>query len=122
MWPESLFIRVKSVNSLIQSSLLLVAVLAFFSQGYGLDALYGAMVSATNTCMYEYFMHAQKTALNASAHKSIGMALKSSAIRVLFVTVLTLIGLGLIKLDPSALVASLVVGQVGFILDRIRQK
>ena len=110
------------MNSLFQSLLLLVAILAFLSQGFGLDALYGAMVSAANTCVYEYFMRAQKSAFDASAHKSIGMALKSSAVRVSLVTVLTLIGLGLFRLEPSALVASLVVGQVGFILDRIRQK
>ena len=35
---------------------------------------------------------------------------------------LTLIGLGLLGLEPAALILSLVVGQVGFIFDRLRQK
>ena len=35
---------------------------------------------------------------------------------------IVLIGLGLMGLDPAALCVSLVVGQVGFIFDRLRQK
>jgi len=39
-----------------------------------------------------------------------------------FLAALTLIGLGLLELEPAALILSLVVGQIGFILDRLRQK
>ena len=39
-----------------------------------------------------------------------------------FFAALTLIGLGLLELKPAALILSLVVGQVGFILDRLRHK
>jgi ATP synthase protein I len=35
---------------------------------------------------------------------------------------LTLIGIGLLGLESAALILTLVVGQVGFILDRLRQK
>jgi len=50
------------------------------------------------------------------------MAIKSSALRMFSLAVLTLIGLGLLGLEPAALILSLVVGQVGFILDKLRQK
>jgi ATP synthase protein I len=112
----------KSVNSLVQSSLLAVTVLAFSSYGFGLDALYGALVSFTNTWLFDYFMHKQKAAVDADAQKSFRMAIKSSVLRIFSLAMLTLIGLSLFALDPGALIVSLVVGQVGFILDRFRQK
>jgi ATP synthase protein I len=50
------------------------------------------------------------------------MAISSSIIRMLSLILLALIGLGFLELEPAALCLSLVVGQVGFILDRLRQK
>ncbi len=50
------------------------------------------------------------------------MAINSSVVRTLSLILLALIGLGLLELDPAALCLSMVVGQVGFILDRLRQK
>jgi len=110
------------VNSLVQSLLLAVTVLAFSSYGYGLGALYGALVSFTNTWLFEYFMRRQIAAADADAQKSFRMAIKSSVLRIFSLAVLTLVGLSLLALDPAALIVSLVVGQVGFILDRFRQK
>ena len=122
MWPERLSVGMKSVHSLVQSLLLAVTVLVFSSYGYGLDALYGALVSYINTWLFDYFMHTQKAAVDADAQKSFRMAIKSSVLRVFSLAMLTLIGLSLLALDPGALILSLVVGQVGFILDRFRQK
>ncbi|MCS5592009.1 MAG: ATP synthase subunit I [Gammaproteobacteria bacterium] len=112
----------KSVNSLVQSLLLAVAVLWFSIDGFGLDALYGALVSFINTWLFDYFLHTQKAAVDADGQKSFRMAIKSSVLRMFSLAILALIGLGLLALDPSALILSLVVGQVGFILDRVRQK
>ena len=122
MWAECLTIGMKLVNSLIQSSLLAVTVLWFSMNGFGLDALYGAFVSFSNTWLFEYFLNTQKVAADADAQKSFRVAIKSSVLRIFSLAVLTLIGLSLLALDPDALILSLVVGQVGFILDRFRQK
>lgn len=110
------------MSSLVQSLLLAVTVLAFSSYSFGLDALYGALVSFTNTWLFEYFMRRQKAAVDVGAQKSFRMAIKSSVLRIFSLAMLILIGLSLLALDPSALIVSLVVGQVGFILDRFRQK
>ena len=56
------------------------------------------------------------------AQKSFRMAIISSVTRTFSLFLLALIGLGLLDLDPAALCLSLVLGQVGFILDRLRQK
>ena len=108
--------------SIFQSSLLVLVVVAFTIYGFGLAALYGALISFSNTWLFDWYTDKQKVAVDADARKSFRMAIKSSALRMFSLAALTLIGLGLLGLKPAALILSLVVGQVGFILDRLRQK
>ena len=69
-----------------------------------------------------WYTDKQEALVDADAQKSFRMAINSSVVRTLSLILLALIGLGLLELDPAALCLSLVVGQVGFILDRLRQK
>ncbi len=108
--------------SIFQSSLLVLVVIAYTIYGFGLAALYGALVSFSNTWLFDWYTNKQKAVVDADAQKSFKMAIKSSALRIFSLAVLTLIGLGLLGLEPAALILSLVVGQVGFILDKLRQK
>ena len=108
--------------SIFQSSLLVLVVITFAIYGFGLSALYGALVSFSNTWLFDWYTNKQKAVVDANAKKSFKMAIKSSALRMFSLAVLTLIGLGLLGLEPAALILSLVVGQVGFILDKLRQK
>ena len=108
--------------SIFQSSLLFLVVIAFAIYGFGLAALYGALVSFSNTWLFDWYTNKQKALVNADAQKSFRMAINSSVIRTLALILLALIGLSLLKLEPSALCLSLVLGQIGFILDRLRQK
>ena len=108
--------------SIFQSLLLVLVVIAYTIYGFGLAALYGALVSFSNTWLFDWYTNKQKAVVDADAQKSFKMAIKSSALRIFSLAVLTLIGLGLLGLEPDALILSLVVGQVGFILDKLRQK
>ena len=108
--------------SIFQSLLLVLVVIAYTIYGVGLAALYGALVSFSNTWLFDWYTNKQKAVVDADAQKSFKMATKSSALRIFSLAVLTLIGLGLLGLEPAALILSLVVGQVGFILDKLRQK
>ena len=108
--------------SIFQSSLLVLVVIAYTIYGFGLAALYGALVSFSNTWLFDWYTNKQKAVVDADAQKSFKMAIKSSALRMFSLAVLTLIGIGLLGLEPAALILSLVVGQVGFILDKLRQK
>ena len=112
----------ETVASIFQSSLLVLVVIAYTIYGFGLAALYGALVSFSNTWLFDWYTNKQKAVVDADAQKSFRMAIKSSALRIFSLAVLTLIGLGLLGLEPAALILSLVVGQVGFILDKLRQK
>jgi len=110
------------VVSIFQSSLLVLVVIAFTIYGFGLDALYGALVSFSNTWLFDWYTNKQKAVVDADAQQSFRMALKRSSLRMFSLAPLTLIGLGLLELESAALILSLVVGQVGFILDRLRQQ
>ena len=112
----------ETVVSIFQSSLLFLVIIAFAIYGFGLDALYGALVSFSNTWLFDWCTNKQKAVVDADAQKSFRMAIMSSVFRMFSLAALTLIGLVLLKLEPAALIVSLVVGQVGFILDRLRQK
>ena len=108
--------------SIFQSLLLVLVVIAYTIYGFGLAALYGALVSFSNTWLFDWYTNKQKAVVDADAQKSFKMAIKSSALRIFSLAVLTLIGLGLLGLEPAAVILSLVVGQVGFIFDKLRQK
>jgi ATP synthase protein I len=113
---------VKSVSSLIQYFLLALVVIFYTINGFAFAALYGAAVSLSNTLIFYWYTNKQEALVDADAQKSFRMAINSSVVRILSLILLALIGLGFLNLDPAALCLSMVVGQVGFILDRLRQK
>ena len=102
------------MTSIFQSSLLVIVVIVFAINGFGLAALYGALVSFSNTWLFDWYTNKQKAVVDADAQKSFKMAIKSSALRMFSLAALTLIGLGLLRLEPAALILSLVIGQIGF--------
>ena len=112
----------KSASSLIQYFLLALIVIYYAINGFVLAASFGALVSLSNTWIFNWYTNKQKKLVDIDAQKSFRMAINSSVIRTLSLVLLALIGLGLLELDPAALCLSLVLGQVGFILDRLRPK
>jgi len=114
--------KVKSTSSLIQYFLLALIVIYYAINGFVLAAMYGAFVSLSNTLIFNWYTSKQKALVDIDAQKSFRMAINSSVTRTFSLILLALIGLGFLELDPAALCLSMVVGQVGFILDRLRQK
>ena len=114
--------KVKSISSLIQYFLLALIVIFYTVDGFAVAAFYGALVSLSNTWIFNWYTKKQKALVDADAQRSFRMAVSSSISRMLSLILLALIGLGFLELEPAALCLSLVVGQVGFILDRLRQK
>ncbi len=114
--------KVKSASSLIQYFLLALVVIYFAINSFVLAAMFGAFVSLSNTLIFNWYTSKQKALVDIDAQKSFRMAINSSVTRTFSLILLALIGLGFLELDPAALCLSMVVGQVGFILDRLRQK
>ncbi|ALE01175.1 hypothetical protein W908_00260 [Candidatus Pseudothioglobus singularis PS1] len=114
--------QVKSANSLIQYFLLALVVIFYAINGFAFAAFYGAAISLSNTLIFNWYTDKQEALVDADAQKSFRMAINSSVVRALSLILLAIVGLGFLELDPAALCLSMVVGQVGFILDRLRQK
>ena len=114
--------QVKSANSLIQYFLLALVFIFYAINGFAFAAFYGAAISLSNTLIFNWYTDKQEALVDADAQKSFRMAINSSVVRTLSLILLALVGLGFLELDPAALCLSMVVGQVGFILDRLRQK
>ena len=57
----------KTVASIFQSSLLVLVVIAFAIYGFGLAALYGALVSFSNTWLFDWYTNKQKVVVDADA-------------------------------------------------------
>ncbi len=112
----------KSTSSLIQLVLLSITVSIFAIYGSGFAALYGALVSLGNTWLFERYLRKQNALVDADAQKSFKMAIKSSVLRLLTLMALIIFGIGVLELESQPLIVSLVVGLIGFILDRLRQK
>ena len=112
----------KSVSSLIQYFLLALIVIYYAINGFVIAASFGALVSLSNTWIFNWYTNKQKALVDIDAQKSFRMAINSRVTRTFSLILFALIGLGLLDLDPAALCLSLVLGQVGFILDRLRQK
>ncbi|MDA7441709.1 ATP synthase subunit I [Candidatus Pseudothioglobus singularis] len=112
----------KSANSLIQYFLLALVVIFYAINGFAFAAFYGAAISLSNTLIFNWYTDKQEALVDADAQKSFRMAINSSVVRTLSLILLAIVGLGFLELDPAALCLSMVVGQVGFILDRLRQK
>jgi len=79
-------------------------------------------VSLSNIWIFGWYFRKQKAAVDADAQTSFKMAIKSSVLRVFSLMVLVLLGLVVLGIEAQPLVVCLVLGQVGFILDRLRQK
>ena len=75
--------------SIFQSSLLVLVVIAYTIYGFGLAALYGALVSFSNTWLFDWYTNKQKAVVDADAQKSFRMAIKSSAFRIFSLAALT---------------------------------
>jgi len=105
-----------------QLGILLIAGIYFSINSVALAAIYGSMVSLLNTGLINRHTNKQTRQLNISAGASVGMMAVSVIMRMALLVALTLFGLLILKLAPEALIISLVLGQVGFLIDRVINK
>ena len=87
----------KSVSSLIQYFLLALIVIYYAINGFVLAASFGALVSLSNTWIFNWYTNKQKKLVDIDAQKSFRMAINSSVTRTFSLILLALIGLGLLE-------------------------
>ncbi len=105
-----------------QFSILLIVSVYFAINDAVLAAIYGSMISLLNTGLINRHTNKQRRQLDMSAGASFGMMAVSVIIRMALLAALTLFGLLILKLSPEALIIVLVLGQVGFLIDKVINK
>jgi ATP synthase protein I len=105
-----------------QLGILLIVGIYFAINSVALAAIYGSMVSLLNTGLINRHTNKQTRQLNISAGASVGMMAVSVIMRMALLVALTLFGLLILKLAAEALIIGLVLGQVGFLIDRVINK
>ena len=106
----------------IQLAIIIIVAAYFFTLGVWLSAIYGGVISLVNTGLINRHTNRQKKALTMSAQASVGMMVISVIMRMILLLVLILIGLIVLKLSAGALIVSLVLGLIGFLMDKVLQK
>jgi len=113
---------VKSKLPKIQLTIILVAIAYFSTLGAGFSAAYGGVISLMNTGLVNRHTNKQREDLTISAQAGVGMMAISVIMRMAMVVGLTLAGYFLLKLSADALIVSLVLGLIGFLMDKVLQK
>jgi len=114
-------------NLITQFLLLFLVILIFyFFHDDGLyalyAALYGALVSFVNTWVFNYFIYKQAIKDDKAVKESFNSAVKNSFLRMAIVAIMIILGVSVLKLLPIPLISAFVVGQIGFIIDKVIQK
>ena len=84
--------------------------------------VYGGLISLINTWLLTWYIKIQANNVAMNAVNIVGMMALNVVMRIFFVAIFTLIGLFLLRLAADALIIGFVCGQVGFLIDRVRQK
>ncbi|ABL02756.1 hypothetical protein Rmag_1052 [Candidatus Ruthia magnifica str. Cm (Calyptogena magnifica)] len=105
-----------------QLGMLLTVGVYFAINGVALAAIYGSMISLLNTSLINRSTNKQRRQLGISAGASVSMVVVSVVMRMAMLVALTLFGLLILKLSPEALIIGLVLGQVGFLIDKVINK
>lgn len=103
----------------VQLIIILVSIAYFSTLGAGLSAAYGGLISLMNTGLVNRHTNKQRQDLTISAQASVGMMAISVIMRMAMVVGLILAGHFLLKLDTDTLIVSLVLGLIGFLIDKV---
>jgi ATP synthase protein I len=114
-------LAMKSKLPKIQLTIILMAIAYFSTLGAGLSAAYGGLISLMNTGLVDRHTNKQKTT-TMSVQASVGMMAYSVIMRMTMVVGLTLAGYFYLELSPNALIVSLILGLIGFLMDKVLQK
>ncbi len=106
----------------IQLAIILASIAYFSTASAGLSALYGGVISLTNTVLVNRHIRKQKNNATISAQAGVGMMVVSVVMRMTVVVGLILIGIFALELNAKAVIISLVLGMCGFLMDKVLEK
>ncbi len=103
----------------VQLSALLMVSIYFSMSNVAIAAIYGGIIGLLNTSLINRHTNKQKGKLNISPGTGVIMMSVSVIMRMTLLVLLTFFGLLIIGLAPEALIIGLVLGQIGFLIDRV---
>jgi ATP synthase protein I len=107
----------------IQLLLITLSTVYFFlTADLWLSAIFGGLISLVNTGLINRHISKQKSAQTMSPQACVGMMVFSVGMRLILVVSFILIGIMILKFDAHSLIVSLVLGLVGFLIDKVKQK
>lgn len=100
---------------------MLVTIAYFSTLSEGFDALYGGLISLSNTALVNRRINKKhNTAISVQA--GVRMMIVSVLMRITMVIGLISIGMFALKLSADAVIVSLVLGVCGFLIDKVLEK
>ena len=114
-------LAMKSKLPKIQLTIILMSIAYFSTLGAGLSAVYGGGISLVNTWLVDRHTSKQKI-MTMSVQASIGMMAYSVIMRMAMVVGLTLVGYFYLALNSEALIIGLILGLIGFLMDKVLQR
>ncbi len=103
----------------VQLSILLVVSIYFSMSNVAIAAIYGGIIGLLNTSLINRYINKQKGKLNISPGTVVIMMSVSVIMRMILLVLMTFFGLLIVGLAPEALIIGLVLGQIGFLIDRV---
>ncbi len=95
-----------------------VGILGYVLEGQVLatGAVYGSVIALINTLLLLWRMRPSKQSMLLETHKHLWLFYRSSLERFVIVSVLLVLGMGLLKLAPVAVLISFVLGQFAWVI------
>ncbi len=93
-----------------------ILVYAVYGQASTLAVIYGGLVTLANSILLAWRMRAAKLRINPDVQQDLRMLYRTSLERFVLAVVFLALGMGILKLDPLALIAGFVLGQLAWLV------
>ncbi len=107
-------------KSKIQILMVIFAIIFFVTKDAAMAAAFGGLISAVNTLLVGYHTNNQANK-NLKPGQSVGVMVLSVIQRMLILVVMVYIGFEFLLLDKKAMIITMVVGILGFTIDKVRE-
>lgn len=91
-------------------------VYAEYGQASTLAVIFGGLVALANSILLAWRMRAAKRLINADVQRDLRMLYRTGLERFVLVVAFLALGMGILKLDPLALIAGFVLGQLAWLV------
>jgi len=107
-------------KSKIQILMVILAIIFFVTKDAAIAAAFGGLISVVNTLLVGYHINNQAKK-NLKPGQSVGVMVLSVIQRMLILVVMVYLGFEFLLLDNKAMIITMVVGILGFTIDKVRE-